>query len=179
MAKFLGKFFSKAVKKSKADRAMGEEDKGVGANMLDNFQSVFPHVTPKRWLGYDAIRDDAHMLKRLFLTSINYFKYSSKDEAEEVNYESKDDYLRKEKITPTQLKKQLKRFTMYSIICYLLGTAILAYTVYILIHVSILDGIICSFFSLFVLAKGLQFSLFIRQVKSGDFKIKLKNLFGK
>lgn len=177
MAKLLKKFFSKAAKKNKLEQAMGtDENQSLTSDLWNTFQGIFPQVQPKRWMGFDAVRDDAKMLKHLFLRSINYFKYAPNTD-EKVEYDSRDDYLRRQKLTPTQLKNQLKRFTVYSIICYILALAIAIYTGYIIVHVSILDGVICSFFALFVLAKGLQFNLFIRQIKAGNFKIKLQELF--
>lgn len=179
MAGIFKKIFSKAANKSKLEKAMEKDlDRSVASDIWNTFQGMFPQVQPKRWMSYGTVRDDANMLKRLFFTSINYFRFAP-NEDEKIEYESRDDYLRKEKLTPSKLKKQLKRFTIYSAVCYVLAAAIVVYTVYIIVNVSILDGIICSFFALFVLAKGLQFSLFVRQIKAGDFTIKLKNLFSK
>jgi hypothetical protein len=172
MAILFKSLFSKFGKK-------GEKGKNFGKSVMDSLQNNFPHVQPKRWCDYDRIRKDGKMLTRLFYDSVNYFRGAPGDESEEKHYESKDDYLRKEKLSPLKLKKQLKRMTAYSFVCYGLSIAIFLYMLYILIHVSILDGIICSFFALFVLAKGLQFSLFVRQVKTGNFKTKLKDLFSK
>ena len=164
--------FLKSAKKGKGDKSFGK-------SVVDTLQNNFPHVQPKRWCDYDRIRKDGKMLAKLFYDSLNYFKGVSDDTSEQKHYESKDDYLRQEKLSPLKLKKQLKRMTAYSYICYALSLAILVYMFYIFIHVSIMDGIICSFFALFVLVKGLQFSLFVRQVKTGNFKAKLKDLFSK
>jgi hypothetical protein len=174
------KLFLKTAKKNKLKDALGQgETKGTaGKDFLNAIQTTFPHVQPKRWLGFDRVRDDAHMLKRLLIDSVDYFKHSQ-NKTDEVVYDSRDDYLRKEKLTPAQLKKQLKRFSIYALICYGLAAAILVYMVYILVHVSILDGVVCSFFAFFVLAKGLQFNLFVRQIKQNNFKMKLKDLFSK
>lgn len=153
----------------------GDGKKPVAQRLQENF----PHVQPKRWFGYEGIHRDGKMLARLFTESIDYFRSDSKRSAEFKPYKSKDDYLRQENLSPLQLKKQLRRFSIYSLICYALSLAIFVYMFYIFAHVSIADGIICLLFALFVLVKGLQFSLFIRQVKSGNFKKGLKDLFSK
>ena len=178
MAKLMRLLFTRS-KKSRLEKAVEKDmDKSLAQNLTDTVSDMFPHIQPKRWLSYDAIRQDGKMLTRLFYNSLNYFKGGENAPMhKKKEYTSKDDYLRQEKLTPLQLKKQLKRLTIYSCICYGLTTAIYLYSGYILANVSILDGIICLFFGTFVLAKGLQFSLFIRQVKSGNFKSKLKDLF--
>lgn len=172
------KLFLSRSKKTKLEKAVEKDkDKSMAQNLTDTVSDLFPHVQPKRWLAFDSIKSDGKMLTRLFYDSLNYFKNGDQGPKVKKNYTSKDDYLRQEKLSPLQLKKQLKRLTIYSIICYVLAAAIYVYMGFIFANVSILDGIICSFFGTFVLAKGLQFSLFVRQVKTGNFKSKLKDLF--
>jgi hypothetical protein len=169
MSKLFGMLLSKRTKK-KAGRNLGVE-------VTDRFSEVFPQIQPRRWIGFDGLVRDGKMLLRLFRSSLNYFKGVSPDgRADRKTYESKDDYLRQEKLSPLQLQNQLQRLTLYSVACYALATAIFAYMVYIFIKVGVLDSVICFFFGLFVLANGLQFSLFVHQVKTGDFKCNVKDL---
>lgn len=141
-------------------------------------QRIMPHVQPKKWANFDQIKKDGSLVMQLFFSALNYFKQGEKnDRASRKRYQSTDDYLREQKLSPARLKQQLKRLQTYAWICYGLASLIFIYMLYILLKVSVLDGIICLFFALFVAAKGLQYSLFIRQVKSGNFDMKLKDIF--
>ena len=151
-----------------------------GRSVKDSLKKTFPQVQPARWMAFSTIKNDWRMIVRIFLTSINIFKKNESTTNEEPrHWESTDDYLRQEKISPDELSSRLTRLKWFSFTCYALALAIFAYMGYIFVHVGILNGFIGCLFGLFVLAKGLQFTLFIRQLKSGDFTLTLKNLFSR